>query len=204
MDSVYGLLNTLCESICVREVVVHDKTAVKRCRKIAFEILFEAGNSTQYSHNSNVVEDLQICVFEQRLRADTVSKKNHVDALERCVESFVSKSGTITDGVGSALELLLHLRDTGHLISNGIKVKTFSQLSYEVSRCKSSKIIHITDTTDHHQLWRSTTQYGLPTHSIKPIQYGRSISAELALLAKQYWQRLIQFQKPIPAIAQNQ
>lgn len=123
MDSVYGLLNTLCESICVQEAGVCEKTTIRRCRKKAFEILFEAGNGTNnFSQNSNIVEDLQICVFEHRLRADTVRKKEHATELERCLEQII-KTGAVD--LGCVLEFLLHLRDTQRNTENGVRVSCF-------------------------------------------------------------------------------
>lgn len=118
MDSVYSLLNTLCESICVEDRGISDKTAIRRCRKKAFEILFEAGNGTKFSsQNVNISEDLQVCIFEYRLRAHTVNKKNHVTELERCLESLAKNSGAVTE-LSSVLEFLLHLRDTKENTSN--------------------------------------------------------------------------------------
>lgn len=124
MDSVYGLLNALCELICIKKERRFDQTTVRRCRKKAFEILFEASYGTNFPQNSNIVEDLQICVFEHRLRADTEKQKELVHEFERCLENLV-KTGVVKE-LANVLEFLLHLRDANQNVANDVRAGLFS------------------------------------------------------------------------------
>lgn len=114
MDSVYSLLNALCESFFIDSGVNCDggdkAKVIKLCRKKAFEILFEAGNaSTKEPQIVKIIEEYQVYIFEQRLSADTVRKNFRIGQLETILKKIALRARDET--TNRVLELLFCLRD---------------------------------------------------------------------------------------------
>lgn len=115
MDSVFSLVNALCESFCINAQGKPDekRKVIKACRKNAFEILFETGNQNNFSGGrKDIVEELKIHHFELKLRADTIKKKQQADAFEDLITQLI-QIGPLDAATSNVLELLLALKDGG-------------------------------------------------------------------------------------------
>lgn len=115
MESVFSLVNALCESFCVSANGAPEEKAkvIKACRKNAFEILFEKGNQNNFNGGRrDIVEELKIYHFELKLKADTIRKKQHAEAFEELIAQLV-QIGPLDEGTANVLELLLALKDGG-------------------------------------------------------------------------------------------
>lgn len=141
MDSVFSLVNALCESFCINaEGKPEEKRKViKACRKNAFEILFETGNQNNFSGGrKDIVEELKIHHFELKLRADTIKKKQHADEFEELITQL-TQIGPLNAATSNVLELLLALKNGG----GDITEENASGLSLVVSTIYARLLIKV-------------------------------------------------------------
>lgn len=111
MESVFGLVNALCESFCVNGKPEDNRKAVKLCRRKAFEILFEQGQPNNFNGRRDIIEDLKIHLFELKLRANTVKKRKHAEEFEELLHQL-QKQEPLDESSANVLELLLELRES--------------------------------------------------------------------------------------------
>lgn len=113
MDSVFSLVNALCESFCINAQGKPEekRKVIKACRKNAFEILFETGNQNNFNGGrKDIAEELKIYHFELKLGADTIKKKQHADEFEELIAQL-AQIGPLDETTSNVLELLLALKD---------------------------------------------------------------------------------------------
>lgn len=177
MDSVFSLVNALCESFCINAQgrPEEKRKVIKACRKNAFEILFETGNQNNFNGTrKDIIEELKIHHFALKLRADTIKKKHEADEFEELL-SQLSQNGPLDAATSNVLELLLALKDgaTGNGSeddANGVIVSTLLLLPLNLITILS--VISIE--TVFRKVSRHTQQHKLSTNTTKEIFYART------------------------------
>ncbi|XP_059607787.1 uncharacterized protein LOC132255687 [Phlebotomus argentipes] len=111
--SVFQLISDLCHSIIDKSARKTGKIiSFRRCRAKAFEILLKSSGSPSIA--TDPVRDLDVHLFDMRMKATTMFHRRRNDELEKCLEGIEKDEYFESEDGKAILTFLHHLRATEH------------------------------------------------------------------------------------------
>lgn len=115
-QSIYQLITLLCESIA-KETKCIDVNKICRSRSSAFGVLLKSSSSYN-EMDFNVLKELEIHLFEMRIKSKNMLMKKNCDKMEELLETTFCEEEEVyfnTEIVANILTFLLKLKNTKNL-----------------------------------------------------------------------------------------
>lgn len=112
-QSIFQLITLLCGSLA-KETKCKDVNKISRSRSKAFSVLL---SKSFLELDLNVLRELEIHLFEMRLKAKNMQMKKNCDKMEELLETFIEEENVYlkTETVSNILSFLLNLKNTKNL-----------------------------------------------------------------------------------------